>query len=194
MGVVINPESALGQELAKWDRPRPWQEFPKMLYRAQRTRQGQTAVVAPAVSPFGWRDDNEYQMAITEAEQFTKSCQRTVASESEELVAKGQGWANSPGDAMALAEKEAQDIGDAAAEILHDVQGRSEKIQAEVAEVDALTYEHVPEIGGQTRQHLTAKAEAEAALVTDDQAHRAKSSTRRSGAKTTRARKPRGKA
>lgn len=162
-----------------------------MMYRAQQTRQGQMAVVAPAISPYGWRDDNEYQRAIDEGEAFTKSCQKTVESEEMERLAKGQGWANSPEDAIALAEREAQEIGDASAELLHDVQGRTELARTEVQELGELTHEHVPEIGPQTRQHLTARAESEGDLVTDGQAQKAATSTRRSNVKTTRARKPR---
>lgn len=157
MGVVINPESELGKELAKWDAPKPYMEYPRMLYRAQLFR-GKSLCMAPAVVPFGWKDDAEYARAVAEGDAFTKSCQRIVADESAERIAMGQGWARSPQEALALAEREAQEIGNLAAEANASVRRMSAKAQQDFEEVSALTHEHVPDVGRKTRKQLQEQA------------------------------------
>lgn len=157
MPIVINPDSELGRELAKWDAPRPRTEYPKMLYRAG-TLNGKTLCMAPPPSPFGWRDQAEYQSAINQAEAFTASCQRMVADESAERIAKGQGWANSPGEALAVAEKEARALGDAAAEANYAAKRMSESAQRELDEANSLTHEHVADVGPKTRKQLREQA------------------------------------
>ena len=157
MSVVINPESELGKELAKWDAPRVHTEYPKMLYRAG-SLNGKTLCMAPPPSPFGWRDQAEYQAAIAQAESFTASCQRIVMDESQERIAKGQGWSDGPAEALAQAEKEARALGDAAAEANFAAQRMSERAQRELDEVNALTHEHVADVGRRTKKHLREQA------------------------------------
>lgn len=146
MGVVINPQSELGKELQKWEQfptrsmdgtvipagnPYVFREYPRMLYKAQTFRNGKTLCFGPPVSPFGWRDGNEYQQAILESEAFTKACQRVVRDESEHAIAKGQGWCVSPAEAVEFAEKREQELAREAAEALHAASKMSEKASAE---------------------------------------------------------------
>ena len=157
MPIVINPDSELGRELAKWDAPRPRTEYPKMLYRAG-TLNGKTLCMAPPPSPFGWRDQAEYQAAINQSESFTSSCQLIVQDEGHERLAKGQGWANSPGEALALAEKDARALGDAAAEANFSARRMSDMAQRELDEVNSLTHEHVADVGRGTKKRLREQA------------------------------------
>jgi len=157
MPVVINPDSELGRELAKWDAPSPWAAYPKMLYRAGEMN-GKRLCMAPPPSPFGWRDQAEYQAAINQAESFTASCQRIVRDESEHRMAKGQGWCESPGEAMEQAEREARALGDAAAEANYAARRMSDKAQRELDEVNELTHEHVADVGRNTKKRLREQA------------------------------------
>ena len=153
MPIVINPDSELGRELAKWDAPRPRTEYPKMLYRAGQLN-GKTVCMAPPPSPFGWRDQAEYQAAINQAESFTASCQMIVHDEANHRRAKGQGWCESPGEALQQAEKEARALGDAAAEANFAARRMSDKAQRELDEANSLTHEHVADVGPKTRKQL----------------------------------------
>lgn len=157
MALVINPESELGKELAKWEVKRPYQAYPKMLYRAGDLN-GKRLCMAPAPSPFGWRDQNEYQAAVNQAEAFTAGCQMIVQDESHERLAKGQGWTDSPAEALAQAEKEARALGDAAAEANFAARRMSDPAQRELAEVNSLTHEHVADVSRRTRKHLREQA------------------------------------
>lgn len=160
MPVVINPESELGKEMAKWEKPYQYRPFPKMLYRAQKRSNGKVMCMAPAPSPFGWRDANEYNAAINEAESFTASCQRIVHDESEMRIAKGQGWCEGPDAAIAQFEREEQALGNAAAETAFAVQGMTDKAKRELREVDGLTHEHVTDVTGKTKKQLREQAQA----------------------------------
>lgn len=159
MPIVINPDSELGRELAKWDAPKVHTEYPKMLYRAGELN-GKRLCMAPAPSPFGWRDQAEYQAAITQAESFTASCQRIVHDESQERLALGQGWAHSPGEALAVAEAEARALGDAAAEANFAAKRMSEKAQRELDEANSLTHAHVADVTKRTKKDLREQAAA----------------------------------
>lgn len=158
MGLVINPDSELGRELAKWDAPHPLTEYPKMLYRAGELN-GKRLCMAPPPSPFGWRDQAEYQAAINQAESFTASCQKRVLDESQERLAKGQGWAETPGEALAVAERDARALGDAAAEANYAAKRMSEAAQRELDEANSLTHAHVADVGPKTRKHLKEQAQ-----------------------------------
>jgi len=157
MSIVINPDSELGRELAKWDAPRPRTDYPKMLYRAG-SLNGKTLCMAPPPSPFGWRDQAEYQAAINQAESFTTSCQLIVQDEGHERIAKGQGWGESPAEALAVAEKEARALGDAAAEANFAARRMSDLAQRELDEANELTHEHIADVGPKTRKRLREQA------------------------------------
>ena len=106
-GLVINPHSALGKELRKWEQfktelvprgtqpgnPYVYRPYPKMLYKAQRQANQQAACLAPVPDPYAHATAEEYQRACLAVESFNRSCTRTVDDESAERLARGQGWA-----------------------------------------------------------------------------------------------------
>src|SRR5262245_60150966 len=74
-------------ELAKWNRPYQFREFPKMLYRGLTTA--------------GGRVEHE---------------QRVVANEHEEQQARENGWCGNPAEALGRETRRQEDLGTAAAE------------------------------------------------------------------------------
>ncbi len=164
MGVIVNWDSELGKEMLKWEmfpvrtasgevlapgNPYdPNRLYPKMLYKAQPFRNGKTLCFAPAVSPFGWNDPNQYQQALLEAETFTKSCQRLVKDEGEHAIAKGQGWCVTAAEALEQAEAEHKAISNAAAEAAFHAQRMTDKARAEFEAASDATDEHVTDLVG----------------------------------------------
>jgi len=128
MPVIITPESELGKEMAKWNKPYRFEPFPQMLYRAQRRTDGVVLVLDP----------ND--------ETFSRSCWLVVHDERERQRELERGWRESPAEALALFEARACDIADEAARRAAADQRMSEKAQAEAAAADAATPEHVPEV------------------------------------------------
>lgn len=158
--IVINPHSELGKELRKWEQhythmvppgthpgnPYVFRAFPKMLYKAQRSRAGQLVCFLPTPSPFGYDKADQYQMALHEKETFDKACQRIVKDEGEELLARGQGWCETIPAALEQAEREQRAIADAAAEAAHAALRMTDKAKRELADADASTHEHVTDV------------------------------------------------
>ena len=127
MGVVISPESALGQEMAKWEKPYRYEAFPKMLYRAIE-RQGRGVVSDP------------YDEAVATA------CQKVVQNESEMRLAQGQGWCEGPDLALEAWERQQVAYGDEAANTAYHVARMSEPAQREYREASDQTHEHVVDV------------------------------------------------
>jgi hypothetical protein len=167
MGVVIQPDSELGKELQRWEQfpvrtstgetlpagnPYVFRPYPKMLYKAHPFRTGKTLCFAPAVSPFGWTDPNQYQQALIEADAFNKSCQRIVGSESDHAIAKGQGWCETPDLALAFHEQQQDAIGQAAAEAAYSVQRMGEKARGEFDAASDATDVHVTDVPAPKRR------------------------------------------
>lgn len=165
MGVVINPESDLGHELAKWEQhhtrlvgdgqnpgnPYVYRPYPKMLYRAQRLPNGQIRCVAAPPNPLHFNDPKDYEREFERTEAFNKACQRIVGDESEHLIAQGQGWCEDIPAAMAQAEREAAAISTAAAEAAYQAARMSERALAEFAAADAASEHHVVDVVGAKR-------------------------------------------
>ena len=155
-GIVINPASALGKELAKWEQyptayarrpgnPYQYRPYPKMVYRAVQKPNGKV-VCMEGPPPMHWfKDATEYQQAVLQADALEKQCFTTVHDEGEWLKAKGQGWCESPQAAIDQFEREQQVIANAAAEANHAAQRMSPKAQAERKRREDATHEHVPE-------------------------------------------------
>jgi hypothetical protein len=125
--MYISPESELGIELAKWNKPYVYKEFPRMVYKAYARDNGKVLCGDPA------------------DEGFTRACQRTVQSEDELRQARTQGWAVSPEDALEQYEAGQRTIAEAAAEANHAAQRMTPKAQDERKKRDAATDKHVPE-------------------------------------------------
>ena len=110
------------KEIARWNQPFVYREFPKMLYRG-RTVAG--------------RVDVEH---------------RTVTTEGEETLALEQGWRPSPVDATAAETQRQEAVGTAAAERAYADRRMSASAQAEAAAADAASgAKHLGEIPEQPR-------------------------------------------
>ena len=161
-GLVINPHSALGKELRKWEQhrtelvprgtnpgnPYVYRPYPKMLYRAQRLPNGQAGCLAQAPNPYAFERGEAFERAVLMVESFNRSCTRIVSDESQERIAIGQGWALDPQAAMAVYEQEQQAIGNAAAEAAYAAQGMTSKARDELKAADASTHQHVTDVKG----------------------------------------------
>lgn len=145
MGVQISPDSALGQELSKWEKPYVYREFPKMVYYARKV-DGKAICLMPMPSQFGWRDPAEYQMAILQAESITKSNQRIVHDADEEKRAREEGWRETPQAALAHLEAVEQEIGKAAAEANFGARRMSDAAQREHRAATDSTHEHIVDL------------------------------------------------
>ena len=164
-GLVINPHSALGKELRKWEQhrtelvprgtnpgnPYVYREYPKMLYRAQRLPNGQSGCLAQHPDPYQFERADQFERAVLMVESFNRSCTRVVSDESQERIAIGQGWAVDPKAAMAVYEQEQQAIGNAAAEAAYAAQGMTSKARDELKAADASTHQHVTDVKGNKR-------------------------------------------
>ena len=180
-GLVINPHSALGKELRKWEQhktdivpngtqpgnPYVYRPYPRMLYKAQLQPNGQWACMM--AMPVTWQFDRpeQYAQAMLLKETFDKTCIRIVTDESQERIAIGQGWCADPVLAMAQHEREEQAVGDAAAEVAHRVKRMSEGAQREIAAADDSTHEHVVDVipkrrGRKKKVAVAASGEVEA--------------------------------
>lgn len=138
MGIQISPESELGKEMAKWEKPYRFEPFPKMLYRANRRPDGK-----PSCSE---ADDRLFGGQPGSAELFSATCQMVVQSETELTKYLEMGWREGPTEAMEYFEQKEQGLGNAAAHRAHDDRNMGEKAQAEVKAAEDATSEHVPEI------------------------------------------------
>lgn len=161
-GMVINPHSALGKELRKWEQhrselvprgtnpgnPYVFREYPKMLYRAQQAPNGQYACILPMPHPYAFEKPDLYQQAILMVDSFNRGCTRIVGNESEERVARGQGWSLDTKGAMEQREAEQQAIGNAAAEAAYAAQRMTERAREEMKAADASTSQHVTDVRG----------------------------------------------
>jgi len=160
MGLNISPESPLGRELDRWNRttnqyddkgtpgmraPR-YEEFPRMVYRAQRLPSGAVRCMEPSLDPRVYADPKVYERDLATLDQFNRGCWRIVRSTAEYEQAKSEGWRDSPADALAYDEALQQDIARAAAERAYADQRMSAKAQAEMAAAEANAEgQHLPE-------------------------------------------------
>ena len=134
--ILHSPDSAHAKELAKWEQqptpsvpqpvgwadggryPRRFEEYPKMLYRAGR----------PTAAG----------VYVTDS--------RVVATETEERLARGQGFHDGQQAAIDAVHQADQALATAAAERAYTDRRMSPNAQAEAAEVDATTADHVGDI------------------------------------------------
>lgn len=159
-GIVINPHSALGKELCRWEQhrteyvgrgmnpgnPYVFRPYPRMLYKAQRLPGGQYACLMPAPDLYTFDHADQYARACLLKESFDRSCQTIVTDESAERIKVGQGWAFTPTAALELAERAEQAIGNAAAEVAFAAQRMTSNARAELTASDGATHEHVVDV------------------------------------------------
>lgn len=175
MGRVISPTSEEGKELQKWEQfnshwngevipagnPYVFRPYPAMLYRAIKKDNGKVVCMEPAPNPYHYTNINDFQRAELMAEAFTKSCQKIVHSESDEALARGQGWCKTPQAALDAFETAEQAIGTAAAEANAAVLRMTERAKAEHEAAENSTHEHVTDVVG-TKRGPKAKTATEA--------------------------------
>lgn len=111
MSVVRTGETEYDREMEKWNKPYVFVPFPAMLYRGHLQSNGTTEVH-----------------------------ERIVQSESDQLLAMGEGWTTSPVIAKARVEARENDISQAAAEAAAAAVKMSGKAQRERAVRDADTH------------------------------------------------------
>jgi hypothetical protein len=154
MGIVRTGNTEWEKEEARWNLPKSqggmnangYEHYPRMLYRAERRHDGRIACLSEPVSPFGWRDQAEYERAQLQADAFTARCQRIVQNELEERQALNDGWRNTPQDAVLALETREKAIADEAAKRHFTDQRMSEKAREEATAADDATAEHVPDV------------------------------------------------
>lgn len=160
MAVVHNPEGTYAREMNAWNTAKRFgghgangfEEYPRMLYRAQIRANGKASCMADAPSSYGWRDAAEYDRACLEAEAFTRSCQLIVQSADEQDRAAANGWCVSPQAAMAAHEAALVALGRAAAEEAYRVARMGEQARAEFDAADRATHEHIADVAPPKRR------------------------------------------
>lgn len=158
-GMVVNPASALGKELRKWEQhpgplgrnpgnPYTYRPYPKMLYKAQAQPNGQVRCLMDTPHPLAYQTPEAWQQAVQQKEYFDKTCVCVVDSESAERIKVGQGWCADPAAAMEQHEREQTAIFTASAEVAHSAQRMSDKAKRELAAAEGETHEHVLDVRG----------------------------------------------
>ena len=150
MAIVITPESEYGKELARWQRKpnynpdAPENQFPRMMYMANRRPDGVISVNETTDAPFA---------NLMDAHQnFNRRCQRIVKSEAEMIVALEQGWRKSQKEALERFESKESLKADAAAHRAYEDRSMGDKAKAEAARAEAETSEHVAEVAEAPKQ------------------------------------------
>lgn len=163
-GEWVTRDSALGKEAAKWEKPYKYEHFPLMMFRAQRIPgNGKLACSLSAPSRFGFARDEDWLMARQAAEAFTSECQRTVNDERErkQLVDSGEGWCDTPQEAIAWQENLVKIMGDEAAARVARDQGMSEAARAEADKFERENFGHQPVIPEKPKRKYVRKVKPE---------------------------------
>jgi hypothetical protein len=140
MGMVISPESELGKELAKWNKPYVYNAFPRMMYKARRRPDGVVSVFEADDARLGG------QIGSGVAEAWTRGCQKTVNDEAEQRRARDEGWRETQDEALKHFHELEKFVADAAAHRAHEDRNMSEKAKAEAAAHEEETFGHVAEV------------------------------------------------
>lgn len=176
MSVIITPDSELGKELRRWEQhntklaldndgvfkpgnPYVFRPYPKMVYKAVKKENGKVVCMVPLPEPVHFALQNAYLAAVADAEALNARCHKIVESEQQWMVAKGQGWCESPEAAIEQFEREEQALGNAAAEAAFAASRMSDKAQRDFNQVQEMTAEHVPDVTKRTRRDLREKQE-----------------------------------
>ena len=129
--------------------------YPKMMYKAmQEPGTGKWKVSMDIPPRYQFQQDDQWSRAVQQAEQFGTACQKIVNTETEHEAAlkSGEGWQNTPQDALLWREKLEKAISTAAAERNDEERHMSEKAIAERDAVEQANMgRHLPEIPEQPR-------------------------------------------
>jgi hypothetical protein len=149
MAIIYNPDSEYSRELERWNTPKNqktsdgkpgfgpigYEDFPKMMYRAQSNENGKVMCGDPLAAvgdPIG--------------EAFSRSCQIIVNDQSEADRMSKKGWYESPDLAIAGYEHDQTSMADIAAMRHFSDQKMGPLAQAEAKAIDDSTHVHVPSI------------------------------------------------
>lgn len=158
-GVVINPHSPLGKELAKWEQhhtyfvgrgmrpgnPFKFRMYPYMVYKAQQWNGGWKCLLPPpelAIFPTV-QEAERWMLAV---ETHNRSCYKLVHDETEHERARSEGWMNSQKEALEHRDQLEQEMAQAAAEANAAAIRMTSRAQAEFAEAGEQTHEHVTDV------------------------------------------------
>jgi hypothetical protein len=123
----FSPQSAYGQEMAKWNKPYTHQPFPKMLYRAK-------------------TDGSRITLSDSPSGEIAQGCTLVVNNEAEMRRAKDEGWREGPKEALEHQLALQKAVSDAAAERNFRDRNMGEKAKAESAAAEAEADGHLGEI------------------------------------------------
>jgi hypothetical protein len=165
--VRINPETELGKELAKWNKPYRYEAYPKMLYKAERRPDGVVKCVET--------EDRFFNDKPGAAEAWSTANMKEAKSEDEHMKLLGQGWVEGgPLKAVEAFNARYNATAKEAAHRAHDDRNMSEKAQESIKAAEADSFDHVPEIpaepikrrgrkpGSKNKKTLAANAATEA--------------------------------
>lgn len=133
-GAKVSPESPLGKELLKWEKPHNWRpdapenRYPRAMYKAQVRPDGRWSTGEVLDSLCGGQPGA--------AVQFTKSCFQEAKNEEMENRLFEAGYRRTQEEALALLEKKQDNISDLAAERAFLESKMSELAQREAAIAD----------------------------------------------------------
>lgn len=167
MPVIVNPESELGKEMAKWERPYQFQRFPAMLYKAQKKANGKIASIDVYPDLNAALTSQAYERACFAVDTFNKQNQRIVQTEYEERNAKNDGWKDSPKEAVDALEALEQAIGNAAAEANFVVQRMSAQAKNELQAANDATSDHVVDVPAPPKRPRGRPVKPKAAVVAE---------------------------
>lgn len=127
-----------------------FEKFPMMLHCARETQpeSGTWVTSKPEPEFIGFRNEAEWGRELQRVSNFNKTCQQVVQNEQEydRLCANGEGWRDTPAEAMAFRESLEAEIGTAALETEIASRKMSPAAQREAREAINATSDHVPEI------------------------------------------------
>ncbi len=138
MPIQITPESELGKELAKWEKPYKYEPFPAMMYKANRRPDGVVSVGEARDELFGGQPGA--------AEAFSATCQTTVKDDTEMIRALELGWRKSPAEAVEHFEEKDKFLSTAAGHRAHEDRNMSPGAKREAAAAEESTAEHIAEV------------------------------------------------
>ena len=143
----IRPNQRYVREMAKWDKPYRFQQFPAMVYRASDDVNGKIACDVVEPNPGLFSNEGEYNHAVSEAKAFRAKCQRLVNDERELQAAYEAGFRDDPVAACDFLRRQREGEFNEMAEAAHRDQGMSEAARAErEAYIDAQDEPTVPVI------------------------------------------------
>ena len=153
-GTQVSTETPLGQELLKWEVKRPFQQYPRMVYKATKGSDGVVRCLEAEPNPYGFPDMALHQKACDYVRAKNAAAVRIVDDEDEYKRAFGEGWRPHPLEAEEAVKGWEHDMQVAAAERAHADRNMSVKAKEEIRQAEAAT----PEVLAEVPEKRTLKA------------------------------------